>query len=154
MITENHKDFIEKIKATKPKFKLMGLDVGQKKIGVAFASSDTLIATPFKTFIRKNNAFDLKMLSDLSNEFAADGIVIGLPLEANGEEGVAAKKIRSFSEKLSAALKLPITFEDERFTTIIAQDMLRNMDMSRKVRDNIDDQVSAQLILDGFIKKI
>jgi putative holliday junction resolvase len=154
MITENHKDFIEKVKAINPKYKLMGLDVGQKKIGVAFVSADSLVVTPFKTLLRKNAAFDMQMLKSVAKDYGVHGIVIGLPLELTGNEGVAAKKMRHFCEKLGEALNLPMTMEDERFTTSIANDMLIETGMNRKTRSRIDDQVSAQVILESFMGHI
>ncbi len=154
MITENHKDFIEKVRAISPKFKLMGLDVGGKKIGVAFVTSDSLVVTPFKTLLRKTNHFDMHMLKDLVAQYQVNGIVIGLPLELTGDEGIAAKKMRSFAQKLFEATNIPITFEDERFTTSIANDMLIQIGMNRKTRARVDDQVSAQVILESFIRHI
>ncbi len=154
MITENHKDFIENVRAVKPKFKLMGLDVGQKKIGIAFVSSDSMVVTPFKTVIRKNTGYDLQLLNDMIIQNQVNGLVIGLPLEISGDEGISAKKIKAFALKLSEITKIPITFEDERFTTDIAQDLLRETQLKRKSRDRIDDQVSAQIILEGFMGKV
>jgi len=154
MITENHKDFIEKVRAVKPKFKLMGLDVGQKKIGIAFVSADSMVVTPFKTTTRKNTGYDLQLLNDMIIQNQVNGLVIGLPLEISGDEGISAKKIKAFALKLSEITKIPITFEDERFTTDIAQDLLRETQLKRKSRDRIDDQVSAQIILEGFMGKV
>ncbi len=151
MITENHRDFIEKIKVKNPKFKLMGLDVGQNKIGLAFTSYPTLIPTPFKTLMRKNKKYDLDLLTTLCKEHLVDGIVIGLPILNDGSEGVSSVKTRHFAEMLNEIIGLPITFQDERSTTNEASSMLQNIGLKRKNRDKIDDQVSAQLILDRFI---
>ena len=96
----------------------------------------------------------MHMLKDLVAQYQVNGIVIGLPLELSGDEGIAAKKMRSFAQKLFEATNILITFEDERFTTSIANDMLIQIGMNRKTRARVDDQVSAQVILESFIRHI
>lgn len=132
----------------------MGLDYGGKKIGIAFCSSDTHISTPHKTLQRKDNNTDLSMIDKIAKDHKIHGIVIGLPLNADGTEGASAKKVRKFAEKIAFITSLPITFEDERFSTFIANDMLIQVGMNRKKRAKIDDQVSAQVILDSFVRNI
>jgi len=154
MITNNHKDFIENIKSQKSNYKLMGIDFGTKKIGLAFVSSITNIPTPFKTIDRKTNAYDFELLSKIIIDNNVDGIVIGLPLDTHGEEGETAKKVRSFAKKINKATGKPITFEDERFSSFIANDMLIQVGMNRKKRAQIDDQVSASVILDSFMRNL
>lgn len=153
MITNNQKDFIEKVTATSQRYKLMALDYGDKKIGIAFCSSDTHIATPYKTMDRKNADSDIKALNLLINDNKISGIIMGLPLKPDGTEGSTAKKVRKFAEKLYNSSGLPITFEDERYSTFIANDMLIQVGLNRKKRAKVDDQVSAQVILDSFIRK-
>lgn len=138
----------------KPCTKIAALDVGQKKIGIALSNLEIMIAIPHSIYIRRNLKKDLEFLQGFALENAIGGFIIGLPISLDGSISDFAKKIMSFADKLSQALQIDIYFEDEKYTTIIANDMLAEIGLSRKKRNSIDDKFSAMLILKNFIEKV
>ncbi|MFI4984133.1 MAG: Holliday junction resolvase RuvX [Rickettsiales bacterium] len=147
MIFQDKKEFLENLK--RKNYKLIALDVGGKKIGIAFGNIETKIVSPYKTFL-VNKQTQVTIIA-LTKEYEIDGIVIGMPLELTGKVGDAAKRIIKFAKELASKTDLPITYEDERFTTTIANDLLIQIGMNRKQRAKIDDHISAKVILDSFL---
>lgn len=146
MIFENQKDFISYIIKLHPVFHILALDVGSKKIGVATSSSIIKIATPIKVIPN-----DFYMIKKIIEEYEAKGLVLGI---SGDEKSKSHKMIKEFAIALSEKISIPITFEDERYTTIIANELLKDTGLNRKKRNMIDDMVAAQIILDSFLKKL
>jgi len=154
MIITNPTQFINQIKSQSSDFKLLGLDVGDKKIGIAMVNSIVLVPMPFSILVRTNIKKDISAIKKLASDQRINGIVVGLPFQMDGQEGEQAQKVRSFITKLAKQVDLPIIFEDERMTTKIANTMLGQGGVNRKQRAQVDDQVSAQLIIASFLKRI
>ncbi len=132
--------------------KLLGLDVGDKTIGVARGSTDFNIATPVKTLKRINGIEnDLKNIEDLIVLYKTDKIVIGLPLGLRGNQTDQTKKVIAFADKLKESVTIPVVFYDERFTTNIAHDILHRSGIKNKHHKKVIDQIAAVLILEDFM---
>lgn len=152
MIIEDYDKFKQELK--KVYYKLLGLDIGDRKIGLATVSSEIKLPTTSKTIIRNNINNDLGQIASFTEQNNIDGLVIGLPLSLDGKENKACQKIRKFAAQLTKKITLPITFHDERYTTSMAHSIGSEFNISRKQRNKTDDQIAACLILESFIKKI
>lgn len=131
----------------------LGLDVGNRRVGVAVSDELGLTAQPVLTLQRKSNLRDdLRSLARLARRFGVAGIVVGLPLHLSGEESLQAKKTRAFADELGTLTGLPVHFEDERLTTEAAHAVLYEAGRMRQAHRRIVDQVAAVLILKGFLE--
>ncbi len=132
----------------------LGIDLGTKTLGVAITDSTGMVARPLKVirFPREEYDVALKELQEILKEYSVAKIALGLPKNMDGTEGFASKRSRNFKEKLEKITTIPIVFVDERLTTIQAENILLEADMSRKRRKSVIDGVAAVLILETFIK--
>jgi putative Holliday junction resolvase len=129
----------------------MGLDVGTKTVGVAVSDALGITAQGVTTVRRTNMKADLSALTGLIAEHEVTRIVVGLPLNMDATEGPRAKASRAFGAVLEKATGLPIEYQDERLTTVAAERVLLEADLSRQKRRQVIDQVAAQLILQGWL---
>ena len=129
--------------------KLMGIDYGDARIGVAF--SDPLCITAQGWGNVKQSPSACREIVDLANNNAVERIVLGLPKNMNNTEGASAEKVREFAKELSSMTDIEIVFWDERLTTVAAHDFLSQLDIRGKKRKNIVDTVAASLILEGYM---
>jgi putative Holliday junction resolvase len=146
--------FEQQAQAFGPRGVLLGLDLGEKTIGVASCDPDRRVATPVETIRRSKFTADAERLAALAKERAAVGIVIGLPLNMDGSEGKAAQSARSFARNLPRILSLPIAFWDERLSTAAMQRELIGLDTKRARRAEIIDSSAAAFILQGAIDRL
>lgn len=136
--------------ASQPRY--LGLDVGNRRIGVAVSDELGLTAQPVLTLERKRNRRDdLRSLGRLTRRFGVAGIVVGNPIHLSGEASSQAAKTRSFAEELGELTGLPIHFWDERLTTHEAHRILYEAGHARQKHRRIVDQVAATLILQSFL---
>ena len=134
----------------KPRF--LGLDVGNRRIGVAVSDELGLTAQPVLTLERKpGRRDDLRSLARLCRRFGVAGIVVGNPLHLDGGESPQAGKTRAFAEELGELTGLPIHFWDERLTTHEAHRILYEAGQKRQQHRRVVDQVAATMILRGFL---
>ena len=131
----------------------MGLDVGDKRIGVALSDSLGITAQRLALLKRRNAAGDVDAVTALAAQHAVSVIVIGLPLTLRGETGPQAKKVEAFAEALRRRTDVPVEFVDERLTTAQGERALLETGASRKQRKAAIDQVAAQLILQQFLDR-
>ena len=132
--------------------RFMGLDVGDKRIGVALSDDGAAIATPIETIHRSGNRKDVTKLLELARDRDVSGIVVGIPYLADGSEGRQAEKIRGFIAAVEAQTELPIATWDERYTSADAEDLLREAAVSsRRRRKGAVDRIAAALILQGYL---
>lgn len=140
--------------------KIMGLDVGDKTIGIAMSDELHLTAQGHQTLERIGIKKDTGRILDIINENNCDTLVIGLPLKLDGSESQQSEKVRDFSIALKNKLKsnslsdIEIVFQDERFTTSIAERVLIEADVSRKKRKSVIDKQAAVLILQAYLDSI
>ncbi|GHF45131.1 Holliday junction resolvase RuvX [Seohaeicola zhoushanensis] len=133
---------------------LMGLDFGEKTIGVAVSDLAGMVASPLETVRRKKFTLDAARLAELVQGRAIGAIVLGLPLNMDGSEGPRCQKTRAFARNLSGVLDLPIGFWDERLSTVAAERALLEADTSRKRRAEVIDHVAAGYILQGALDRL
>lgn len=129
----------------------VGLDLGTKTIGLAVSDELGLTAQGLKTLERKSLKKDLAALVELATDYQADRFILGLPLNMDGTEGPRAAATRKFGDALAEASKLTVIYQDERLTTVAAQRVLIEGDVSRQKRRAVIDQVAATLILQGWL---
>ncbi|MBR2034211.1 MAG: Holliday junction resolvase RuvX [Alphaproteobacteria bacterium] len=136
----------------KPHTAILGFDYGEKRLGVASSDLMWMVATAQKTIFRTNIKEDIKLIRKLAEEKEAGGIIYGLPLQMNGEEGDVAAAVRKFADNVYKELPLPFTFWDERLSSRAMESFLiKQVDMSRSKRKQILDSSSAAYILQGAL---
>lgn len=133
--------------------RILGLDVGDKTIGIAVSDERGRIALGLTTLQRKSLRDDLQFLQRLVEEYQAGEIVIGLPKNMNGTIGRQGEKVQAFAEKVRAALALPLALWDERLSTVAAERTLLEANLSRKKRKQVVDKLAAVLILQGYLDR-
>lgn len=152
MICDTIDDFKRSILANT---RLLGIDYGQAKLGIAVSDVEQNIATGKLVYTRRNISKDLGFLSALIRDEAISGIVIGLPIDMSGYEGESCVNVRQFGNKLLKKVSLPIFYQDERFSTAAADRVLKSTAMTRKKRNQLDDKLAAsfilQTVLDSFV---
>ncbi|OGK08035.1 MAG: hypothetical protein A2Y63_06855 [Candidatus Riflebacteria bacterium RBG_13_59_9] len=130
---------------------ILGLDLGEKRIGVAIAEAPSFVAVPLMVLEAEPWKAFVDHLRQLTQERAVEKLVVGLPLQTNGREGQAAKAAREMAEKLGAACGLPVAYQDERFTSNAAEDALAHTALKPSRRQKRRDAVAAALILEAFL---
>ena len=131
----------------------LGLDVGERRIGVAVADPGGTFAMPVMTIDRTAIAADIEQIVELARSYDASEIVVGDPVTLSGERGPAATKMDAFVERLSRSFGGAIHRIDERLTTKQATKTLIAADVSRKNRKRIVDQMAAALILETYLQR-
>jgi len=144
-----HDAFEDFAAALPPMRALLGLDLGEKTIGVAVTDRMLGVATPLETIRRKKFTLDAARVLEIAGEREAGGIVLGLPRNMDGTEGPRCQSTRAFARNLSRLTGLPIGFWDERLSTVAAERALLEADTSRKRRSEVIDHVAAGYILQG-----
>ncbi|MGA7754667.1 MAG: Holliday junction resolvase RuvX [Candidatus Sulfotelmatobacter sp.] len=132
--------------------RVLGLDVGARRIGVAISDPLGITAQGLETLHRKNKKYDLQFLNRVIREYDVQEIVVGLPLRMSGAEGIQAGKIQEFAEDLRKRFKLPVHLWDERLTSAEANRLLRETDLSIEKRGKAVDRMAAILILQGWME--
>lgn len=131
----------------------MGLDVGDKTIGVAVSDLLLLTAQGVETIRRIGLKKDMARLKELIDQHAVTKIVVGLPKNMDNSLGPQGEKVLEFTEKLKNRTNVEIVFQDERLTTVSAERVLIEADVSRKNRKNLIDTVAATYILQSYLDK-
>ena len=137
--------------------KYMGLDVGDKTIGVALSDALLITAQGIKTIMRTNIKKDTDEIINLIDENEVKKIIIGLPKNLNGTDSIQTEKVYSFKEKLENKLRstgrseTELIFWDERYSTVIAQNILIEADVTRKKRKEVIDKMAAVVILQSYL---
>jgi putative holliday junction resolvase len=134
--------------------RIMGIDLGEKTIGVAISDATWRIATPVMVVRRTNRNADIASILNLANQYHAFGIVVGMPINMNGTIGPQAEKMREFARSLSELSQIMITLWDERLSTSAVNRTLLNADMSRKRRGEVVDKLAATYILQGALDRL
>jgi len=131
--------------------RLMGLDVGDKRIGVAVSDLLMLTAQPIAVIERKGMERDLAAIDRLCKQYEVEKLIIGLPLNMNGTLGPKAHQIQEFAHLVAGNLDLLMEFFDERLTTKLAENMLIQADVSRSRRREVIDKLAAANILQTYM---
>ena len=133
---------------------IMGLDLGTATIGLAISDVMRSVATPLETIRRKKFGVDASKLLEISGSRLVTGFVLGLPMNMDGSEGPRCQATRAFARNLERLTPLPITFWDERLSTVAAERALLAADTSRKRRAEVIDHVAAGYILQGLLDRL
>ncbi|MCG7622428.1 MULTISPECIES: Holliday junction resolvase RuvX [unclassified Epibacterium] len=149
-----HDLFDEFADALPPMTALVGLDFGEKTIGVAVSDRIGAVATPLETIRRKKFTLDSNRLLEIIAGREIGGIVLGLPRNMDGSEGPRCQSTRAFARNLSRVTDVPIGFWDERLSTVAAERALLEADTSRKRRSEVIDHVAASYILQGALDRL
>lgn len=134
--------------------RILGLDYGTRRIGVAVSDELGITARTLCTIERKTLASDLDRIAALVAENDIATIVVGYPRRLDGTEGVECDRVRRFADRVAERCSRPVETWDEAFTTAEAEELLIRADMSRKKRKKVIDRVAACLILQGYLESI
>ena len=137
-------DFYFEVPKEKP---ILGLDFGEKTIGIAISDPSKSLALSLKTIFRLKFNIDVQEIDNIVNERDIGGIIIGLPINMDGSEGTRCQSTRAFARNLSKIILLPISFWDERLSTVSAEKFLIETKKTRKKRKKIIDTIAATIIL-------
>jgi putative Holliday junction resolvase len=131
--------------------RLLGVDYGNVRIGLAISDPDRKIAFPLATHQRTTREQDAAYFRQVIAEESVGGIVLGLPVHLNGNEGQAAAAARAFGQWLGELTGLPLVYWDERFTTVEAESALWDAGLTHKQRKQRRDKVAAQMLLQAYL---
>ncbi len=131
----------------------MGLDVGEKRIGVALSDPLRIIASALTVVERKTDEAAIKQIIDLAQENEVERIVVGLPRSLDGSLGKQAQSVQHFIESLKGCIQLPIVTWDERLSTVAAERALLEMGMKRDKRKKRRDSLAASFILQNYLDR-
>ena len=129
----------------------LGLDHGEKRIGIAVSDELGLMAHPVETYHRRSRMEDVNYIKRLVHAYDVETIAVGFPKHMNGELGMSAKRVTRFIAALTAELDVKIVSWDERLTTVMATRILHNTKRSRRKRTHMVDQVASVLILQSYL---
>jgi putative Holliday junction resolvase len=135
----------------KSRTRLLGIDFGSVRIGLAVSDSERRIASPFGTYSRRDQERDAEHFRQLVETEEICQIVVGLPVHLDGREGVKAREARTFGAWLKEITGLPLVYWDERFTTVEAESHLRAAGLTQKRRKARRDRVAAQILLQSYL---
>lgn len=133
---------------------LLGLDPGTKTLGVAATDASRILATPVETILKEKLAPSLARLFALYDERAAVGLVVGLPLNTDGTQGPRVQSVRTLVSNLLKLRDIPVAYEDERYSTVDADDALRAVRRNVRNRDNKIDATAAAIILRAALTRL
>jgi putative Holliday junction resolvase len=133
--------------------RVIGIDLGTRRMGVAVTDGLRLTAQPHATLARHGGQRDLDAIAAVVRQFDAERVVLGLPLSPEGEVGRAARSAQAFAERLRAALAIPVDLIDESFSTVEAEAVLLQADLSRARRKEVIDRLAAAVILQRWLNR-
>ena len=136
-----------------PVRRVLGLDVGSKRIGIAVSDPLGITAQGLETLQRQNKRLDFEKLEKLARDYAVAEVVVGFPLRMSGAEGVQAEKMHRFADELRERLQIPVHLWDERLTSAEENRLLRETEMSIQRRAQVVDQMAAVLILQSWMER-
>lgn len=132
--------------------RILALDVGERRIGMAVSDPLGLTAQPLATYTRQNGPADLQHLQHAIQEQAVGRVVVGLPISLRGERGLQAQRVLAWVDQLTRAVSVPVELVDERLTSRLADRTMLAHDVPRRRRAAASDQVAAQLILMHYLE--
>ena len=133
--------------------RVLGLDVGSRRIGLAVSDPLGITAQGLETLQRRNKRYDFDQIKRVIREYEVKEIVVGLPLRMSGAEGIQSDKMNVFAEELRKRFRLPVHLWDERLTSAEANRLLRETDLSIEKRGKAVDRMAAILILQGWMER-
>jgi putative Holliday junction resolvase len=132
--------------------RILGLDVGNKRIGVAVSDPLGITAQGIGVIHRKNIKEDINKISGFIKQYDVEKVLLGLPKNMNGTIGPQSELVKEFGDKIKNKLKIEVDYWDERLTSVAAERVLIDADLSRKKRKTVIDEVAAVLILQNYLE--
>ena len=129
----------------------LGLDVGDKRIGVALSDPQGILASPFTIISRQDETAGIEAIVDIVNQQQVGLIVVGLPISMDGSLGRQAEKVKVFAHELSSCTEAPVTFRDERLTTVSARRLMQAVKTRKARKKAPDDAIAAAIILQCYL---
>ena len=133
--------------------RVLALDIGDVRIGVAISDPLGISTNGIETYLSKGIDVDVQYFAEMARKKECEKIVLGLPLNMDGTEGDRAEKVRAFGVLLAERAGIPVDYEDERLTTVEAEEMLIEAGLSRQERRKVIDKVAAEIILRSYLNK-
>lgn len=131
--------------------RILGVDYGSVRVGLAVSDAGRTIASPLATYRRRDREQDAAYFQKVVRVEEVGQVVVGLPVHLSGDEGPKAKEARTFGRWLAEVTSLPVRFADERFTTVEAESALWTAGLTHKQRKSRRDQVAAQIMLQAYL---
>ena len=131
--------------------RVIGLDLGDKRIGVALSNPDRTVASPLVVLARSGSLY--REIADLIDEWEATAVVVGLPLSLDGSMGPAARKATKEADRLAATLRVPVETYDERLTTISAERMMTDAGLDSRSQRKVVDKIAAAILLQAWLDR-
>jgi len=128
----------------------LGLDIGDRRIGVALSDPGGILASPLTVIARTDEMADIEAIVTIAKQNKAGLIIVGLPISMDGRVREQAEKVSAFTEKLRARIDLPIEFRDERLSTVSVKRMMQSV---RRTKNTEHDAMAAALILQGYLEE-
>ncbi|MDD4984847.1 MAG: Holliday junction resolvase RuvX [Dehalococcoidales bacterium] len=128
--------------------RILGLDIGDKRIGVALSDPQGILASPFTIIKRRNEESDIQAITDIISLHQVERVIVGLPRSMDGSIGEQAKKVEALTERLRSQTRAPVEYRDERLSTVSARRLIQDA-RNKKVR--YDDAIAAALILQCYL---
>lgn len=129
----------------------LGLDIGDRRIGIALSDPEGILASPFTIINRSDDAADVAAIIDIISHQQVKQIIVGLPRSMDGSIGKQAEKVKSFAQKLCSRTEVAVEFRDERLTTVSARRLMQSAGKKRTRKKASDDAIAAALILQGYL---
>jgi len=129
----------------------LGLDIGDKRIGVALSDPEGILATPLTLINRRDDTADVQAIINIVNQQRVERIIVGLPRSMDGSIGRQAEKVEAFAQKLCSHTEVPVEFRDERLTTVSAKRLMQSVGKKKTGKKARDDAIAAALILQGYL---
>jgi len=129
----------------------LGLDIGDKRIGVALSDPGGILASPLTIINREDDELDIKAITDIIDQHQVGQIVAGLPRSMDGSIGKQAEKVKAFTQELCSHTDVPVEFRDERLTTVSAKQLMREASTKKTSKRARYDAIAAAIILQGYL---
>jgi putative Holliday junction resolvase len=129
----------------------LGLDIGDKRIGVALSDPEGILASPFTIINRRDESLDIEAIIDIIRRQQVGRVIVGLPRSMDGSLGGQAEKVKAFTQKLREHTETPVEYRDERLTTVMAERLRRAASSKKTKKKARNDAQAAAIILQGYL---
>ncbi len=129
----------------------MGLDIGDKRIGVALSDPDGILASPLTIVNRRDESLDIEAITNIVSQHQVKQIIVGLPRSMDGSIGKQAEKVEDFTRRLCQHTEVPVEFRDERLSTVSAKRLMQAISTKKTRKKVRDDAIAAAVILQGYL---
>jgi len=129
----------------------LGLDIGDKRIGVALSDPEGILASPFTIISCTDDRTDVEAIINIVNQQQVKQVIVGLPRSMDGSIGRQAEKVEAFAQKLCSHTEVPVEFRDERLTTVSAKRLMQSVGKKKTRKKARDDAIAAALILQSYL---